>query len=76
MRSPSERRELLAAPRLRVGDGPPAGLRLRPKKQRWCRKKGPKMPLKICSKSNDILGMYLSCHRAKMYSEKIGNNAL
>ena len=37
------------APWPKIRDGPPMGLRLRPKKQRWCRWTRPGMPLKICT---------------------------
>ena len=40
---------VLAAPWPKIGDGPPMGLQLKPKKQRRCRWTRPGMPLKICT---------------------------
>ena len=39
----------LTAPRPKIEDGPPMGLRLKPKKQRRCRWTRSRRPLKICT---------------------------
>jgi len=40
---------VFTAPRPKIGDRPPMGLRLRPKEQRRCRRTRPGMPLRICT---------------------------